>query len=69
MSFKPDERLLMKMLDIFLSETEPLKYIKQFLPNMSLQFLNREELANFKKNGGNCLGVDDNDWPLIGMPL
>jgi len=52
------------MMDIFISETDQIKYVKGVVPNMSLLLLNKEEIAVFNKNGGNCLGVEAKHGPL-----
>ncbi|KAE9380997.1 FAD binding domain-containing protein [Stipitochalara longipes BDJ] len=64
-TFKLDINLLSKLWEILISEAETLSHVPNVVPGMTLQPLNREEIALFKKNGGNCLGIDEGDWPLV----
>jgi hypothetical protein len=61
-----DEHLLIKVWEIFISEAETVSHVYNVIPNMTLQPLNREEIAFFQKKGGNCLGIEESDWPLVG---
>jgi hypothetical protein len=65
-SFKLDETLLSKLWEIFISEAETVSHVENLTPGMTLQILNREEISLFQKNGGNCLGIVEEDWPLVG---
>ncbi|CZR59926.1 related to 6-HYDROXY-D-NICOTINE OXIDASE [Phialocephala subalpina] len=64
-AFKMDEELLEKIFDIYVVEVQAVRHVKDVIPAMVLQPINKDEIAIFKKNGGNCLGMEDVDGPLI----
>jgi len=66
LTFKLDLDFLSKLWEIFISEAETVSHVPNVVPGMTLQPLNREEISLFKKNGGNCLGIEESDWPLVG---
>lgn len=53
------------ILAIFTAEIEPILNISKFLPSLVFQPLQLAVISNFKKNGGNCLGIDESDGPVI----
>jgi hypothetical protein len=57
--------LLSKILDIYLEELEPIKHVNGIIPAICFQPINHEEISRFKKNGGNALGIEESDAPLI----
>jgi hypothetical protein len=57
--------LLSKIMDIFLEEIQPILGVKDVIPSMVMQPINRDEIRLFGKNGGNCLGIKDGDGPLL----
>jgi hypothetical protein len=67
LTFKLDLDFLSKLWEIFISEAETVSHVPNVVPGMTLQPLNREEISLFNKNGGNCLGIEENDWPLVGI--
>lgn len=64
-TFKVSAKLLSKVVDIFLEEIQPILGIKDVIPSMVMQPINKDEIHLFGKNGGNCLGILDGDGPLI----
>lgn len=58
-------KLLSKVMDIFLEEIQPILGVKDVIPSMVMQPINRDEIRLFGKNGGNCLGIMDGDGPLL----
>ena len=66
-TFKVSAKLLSKIVDIFLEEIQPILGVKDVIPSIVSQTINRDEIHLFGKNGGNCLGIKDGDGPLIRM--
>ncbi|KAE8445079.1 hypothetical protein EG329_013794 [Mollisiaceae sp. DMI_Dod_QoI] len=64
-AFKMSEELLEKIFDLYVIEVESVKHVKDVIPALLVQPINRDEIAIFKKNGGNCLGLEDVDGPLV----
>ena len=57
-----------EILNIFISETEPIKNVPGLTPILVIQPINqfnRDEISIFSKNGGNCLGLSPEDGPLV----
>jgi hypothetical protein len=63
-SFKVDTLMLTKTMEIFMSEIDPVRNFKGILPALVLQVLSKEEISHFSKNGGNSLGITEDDGPL-----
>ena len=64
-TFKVSAKLLSKVIDIFLEEIQPILAVRDVIPSMIMQPINKDEIRLFGKNGGNCLGISDGDGPLI----
>ena len=64
-TFKVSGKLLSKIVDIFLEEIQPILRVEDVIPSIVLQPINKDEIHLFGKNGGNCLGIKDEDGPLI----
>lgn len=64
-AIKMDEEFLEKIFDMYLIEVQAVKHIKDVIPAIVVQPINKDEIAIFKENGGNCLGIEDVDGPLI----
>jgi hypothetical protein len=60
-----DATLISKFWDIFLSEVESIKAIPGTLSSSNLQLVTKDEIALFSKNGGNSLGIQEEDGPLF----
>lgn len=64
-SFRPSAVLMDKINDIFISEVESIRAVRGCRPTIILQPLNIDEVQHSKKKGGNSLGIDVEDVPLI----
>lgn len=64
-TFKMSEELLEKILDVFIVEVESVKDVKDGIPALLVQPINKDEIVIFSRNGGNCLGLDGEEGPLI----
>ena len=56
---------LTQLVDIFIAETDTVKQVAGFLPSLILQIITKDEIAAFKKHGGNALGISEDDGPLL----
>ncbi|SLM41428.1 fad binding domain-containing protein [Lasallia pustulata] len=64
-TFKNDAALLAEILEIYASETDPIKDIPDILPSCSFQPITIAQMSHFSKNGGNALGISSDGGPLI----
>lgn len=64
-TIKMSEELLEKIFDVFLVELESVKDIKDVILSLLVQPINKDEITIFRRNGGNCLGLEDEEGPLI----
>ncbi|KAL2059793.1 hypothetical protein VTL71DRAFT_10177 [Oculimacula yallundae] len=64
-SFKPSAILMDKIMDIFIEEVEPIRSLKKCRPTIIFQPLNIDEIQHSSKRGGNALGLNIEDAPLI----
>jgi hypothetical protein len=65
MTFKADAKLLSKIFDIFLEETEAVKHVPGILPSYVMQPISQISIAGNTKNGGNTFGITQADGPLL----
>jgi hypothetical protein len=63
-SYKPSRELNSRLLDVFTEMVEPLKPIKGFVPGITFQPLSASTMKFTKSNGGNAMGLDEEDGPL-----
>lgn len=61
--------LLDLQINIFIEELESIKHIVGLIPSLTFQPITLNEIRNFKKNGGNALGIEESDGPLTGTSL
>jgi hypothetical protein len=54
-----------KLVDIYIAEIDAIKHISGLLPSLIMQIITREEISAFQRNGGNALGITDEDGPLL----
>ncbi|KAL8806233.1 MAG: hypothetical protein Q9182_001508 [Xanthomendoza sp. 2 TL-2023] len=66
-TFKPSADLQFKILDIFHHEVDLLANARGIVPAIVMQPLTKPQIRLFRKNGGNALGISENDGPLIIM--
>ncbi|KAH8886505.1 FAD-binding domain-containing protein [Thozetella sp. PMI_491] len=65
-SFKVNRELPSKLWDIFVAETFEYRLaVPESTPSLNMQVLGKHEIALFSRNGGNALGVDVEDGPLL----
>ncbi|EMC93808.1 hypothetical protein BAUCODRAFT_124562 [Baudoinia panamericana UAMH 10762] len=65
MTFKNDPRVMQASLDIWKEEILPIQNITGLVPALVFQSIPVDVIRHFSKNGGNCLGMDLEDGPLI----
>ncbi|KAH8684498.1 hypothetical protein BGZ60DRAFT_478650 [Tricladium varicosporioides] len=65
MTIKLDKQLLQDILDIYLQEVQTIKHVRDIVPAINIQPINKDDIQNFQKNGGNCLGIDAGEGALI----
>ncbi|KAG0649464.1 FAD-dependent monooxygenase [Hyphodiscus hymeniophilus] len=58
-----DASLISKIVEIFKEEADPIKFLS--LPGLLLQPITLNMISHFSGNGGNALGITDEDGPLI----
>ncbi|KAL8820642.1 MAG: hypothetical protein Q9223_001186 [Gallowayella weberi] len=68
-TFKNSADLQLKILDIFRREVELLTDARGFLPALVMQPLTIPQIRLFRKNGGNALGITEEDGPLVIMNI
>ena len=64
-TFKPDVAFQQRVLDMFMAATRGIRDAKGVLPAVTMQPITTNTIAHFRKNGGNALGIEVGDWPLI----
>ncbi len=67
-TFKVNAAFLKEAMRIFFSEVEPARHVPGFGAAMSMQTIARDEIAQFTRNGGNALGIKEEDGPLTRKP-
>lgn len=67
-TFKNNEDLQIKVLEIFKNEVERIKDAKGILPALTMQPITKGTISNFARRGGNPLGISDSDGPLTCKP-
>ena len=64
-TFKPDVEFQQRVLDMFMAATRGILDAKGVLPAVTTQPITTNTIAYFRKNGGNALGIEEADGPLI----
>ena len=54
-----------KLFNIFISEIDPIRNVADLVPSMVMQLISKDEIGHFSKNGGNALGLNDQEEPLF----
>ncbi|TVY84863.1 Bifunctional solanapyrone synthase [Lachnellula suecica] len=62
---QPNKDLLMRFFEVYMQEIELVKEVNGLIPSMVIQPINKDEIRNFGKNGGNCLGFEDDEGPYL----
>jgi len=60
-----DLPFMSKLVDIYIAEIDAIKHVSGLLPSLIMQIITREEISAFERNGGNALGITDEDGPLL----
>lgn len=68
-TLKADAKLLSKIFDIFLEETEAVNQVPGILPSFVMQPISQIAIAGNTKNGGNALGITEEDSPLLMLSI
>lgn len=50
---------------IYVEEVEKVRHIPNLMSCLPMQVITKAEIGHFQKNGGNCLGIDPDDGPLL----
>lgn len=66
-TFGVSREMLQISLDIFNEEIETIKKIDGMLPALIFQPITTDVISRFSKNGGNCLGIDVTEGPLLNI--
>lgn len=64
-TFKPDAAFQQRVLDMFMAATTGITGAKGVLPAVTMQPITTNTIAHFRKTGGNALGIEEGDGPLI----
>lgn len=64
-TFRNSAVLQSKILDMWLAEVEGIKDAEGILPALVMQPITKNIISHFSKNGGNALGIEESDGPLI----
>ena len=64
-SFRPSIELHKGILEIFQEEFNKIKHIEDMQPNVVMHPLSRQTISQMSKNGGNALGLKEDDGPLV----
>lgn len=64
-TFKIDSILMSSLVDIYIAEIDAIKHVSGLLPSLIMQIITRDEILAFQRNGGNVLGITDEDGPLL----
>ncbi|KAK5170588.1 uncharacterized protein LTR77_005177 [Saxophila tyrrhenica] len=66
-TFRITREMLQVILDIFMEELEPVKEVEGMIPALIYQPMSNEVLTRFSRNGGNCLGLEGEEGPLLNI--
>ncbi|KAH8811174.1 hypothetical protein F5884DRAFT_854534 [Xylogone sp. PMI_703] len=64
-TFKVNATLISKLWDIFLFESYPITKLLGASAGCNIELLTKDEIVGFSKNGGNSLGINVEDGPLM----
>jgi hypothetical protein len=64
-SFKVSKELMKVIMKIFIEELEPIRDKKGITCSLPLMLITKEEISHMSKNGGNPLGIKEEDGPLL----
>lgn len=64
-TFQLDRGLIQDLLNIWVQEVEPIKSVTGLVPVFSLQIITMPMIEHMSDNGGNALGLEDEEAPLM----
>jgi hypothetical protein len=65
-TFKLDAKLIQELMDLWVQEVEAIKTtVTRYVPVLSFQIITMPMIENMKKNGGNALGLQDEEEALM----
>lgn len=64
-TLRPNATLMAAIICIFFSEAETIRHLPDVQPAMSMQTISVDEIRHFGRNGGNTMGIKEEDGPLI----
>ncbi|KAF2482459.1 FAD binding domain protein [Neohortaea acidophila] len=64
-TFVVSKEMLRACVDIFIEEAETIKHREGVVPVLVLQLITKDVISRFSRNGGNCLGIEDGEGPLL----
>ena len=64
-SMKVDAELMREIIKIFMSEVDPVRHLKGLQAALPIQTIAKDEIALHQKNGGNPIGLKEEDGPLF----
>ncbi|GME28038.1 fad binding domain-containing protein [Neofusicoccum parvum] len=68
-TYRNDADLVSFILDTYMEEVEPIRNCSGLLPACTLQFITPPMLRHMEENGGNALGLENEDEPLLLLNL
>lgn len=57
--------LISKVVDMLMLEVEPIKRVPGLSAMVGVQFITKADISHFSKNGGNAIGIAEDDGPLV----
>jgi hypothetical protein len=70
-TFKFNATLAKEITKIFISEVDPIRIGKGMMigASLPLMIIDKDEISHFSTNGGNALGIEADDGPLLRKPF
>jgi hypothetical protein len=60
-----NSRVVEEAIDMWMTELEPIRGVKNLLPSMVTQMITEDHIAQSLKRGGNAMGLTPDDGPLL----
>jgi hypothetical protein len=54
-----------QLANMFVEEVEGIRHVKRLIASYVVQPITKAEIEKFSKNGGNALGIKEEDGPLF----
>ena len=68
-TFKVSREMVQIPFDVYLEEMEAIKDVEGVLPALIYQPITTDVISRFAKNGGNCLGIEESEGPLLNINI